>query len=93
MDVAQIERDWRSRGFSFGIWTDPPGERWEGYVHEYDELFMVLEGDIELEVEGRASRPGAGEEIVIPATVVHSVRNVGSSTARWLYGYLGVDVD
>jgi mannose-6-phosphate isomerase-like protein (cupin superfamily) len=32
-------------------------------------------------------RPSAGEELMIPAGVVHSVRNVGKTVSRWLYGY------
>ena len=48
---------------------------------------MVLQGEVEFEVEGKVSRPAAGEEMLIPAGAVHSVRNVGSTTARWLYGY------
>jgi len=48
---------------------------------------MVVEGEVELEMPGRAFRPAIGEEVLIPAMAVHTVRNVGSSTARWLYGY------
>jgi len=32
-------------------------------------------------------RPKTGEEVLIPASETHSVRNVGSRAARWLYGY------
>jgi hypothetical protein len=28
-----------------------------------------------------------GEDLLIPAGAVHSARNVGKTTARWLYGY------
>ena len=87
MDRAKVERDWRARGFSCGLWTDPPGQVWRNYVHDVDELFMVVAGAIELEMQGRAFRPGIGEEVLIPAGAVHTVRNVGSNTARWLYGY------
>ena len=87
MDRAKVERDWRARGFSCGLWTDPPGQVWRNYAHDVDELFMVVAGAIELEMQGRAFRPGIGEEVLIPAGAVHTVRNVGSNTARWLYGY------
>ncbi len=60
---------------------------WEDYVHQTDELVMVLEGELELEMQGRVFRPKVGEEVLIPAKVTHSVRNVGGTTARWLYGY------
>jgi mannose-6-phosphate isomerase-like protein (cupin superfamily) len=84
---GQIEHEWRARGFSCGLWVDPPGQVWEDYVHSTDELLMVLEGELELEMQGRTFRPKSGEEVFIPARVTHSVRNVGGTTARWLYGY------
>ena len=89
MNVGQIQLDWQTRGFSCGLWVDPPGQVWENYVHATDELLMVLEGELELEMQGRVFRPKVGEEVFIPACVTHSVRNVGGTTARWLYGYMG----
>lgn len=87
MQRANVERDWRARGFSCGLWTDPPGQVWKDYVHDCDELFMVVEGEVELEVGDRSRRPSVGEEVLIPARTLHTVRNVGPGTARWLYGY------
>ncbi len=87
MKQAEVEKNWKQRGFSCGLRTDPPGRRWEGFVHEGDELLMVLEGAIEVEIEGKTLRPQKGEEVFIPAQARHSVRNVGPTTARWLYGY------
>lgn len=83
----EIASDWKNRGFSCGLWMDPPGQRWENYVHPVDELVLVLEGDVEFEVDGEIYRPGIGEELFIPAQAAHSVRNIGDRTARWLYGY------
>lgn len=83
----RITRDWAARGFSCELWIDPPGERWEDFVHARDELVMVLEGDMEFEIEGRLYHPGAGEELFIPAGARHSARNIGTTTARWLFGY------
>lgn len=87
VDRAAIERDWHKRGFSCGLWTDPPGQEWRDFVHATDELVIPLEGEIELEFAGRTFRPSVGEEILIPARTNHTVRNVGGRTARWLYGY------
>ena len=70
---------------TFGV--DPPGQRWEGYVHATDELVMIVEGDVEFEIERIRHHPAAGEELLIPAGAVHSVRNLGPTQARWLYGY------
>ena len=78
-DRSRIEAGWHSRGFSCGLWVDSPGQRWEDYVHATDELLMVLEGELDLEMQGRAFRPKPGDEVF----------NVGGMTARWLYGYKG----
>ena len=43
--------------------------------------------EVEFELEGRVHRPQPGEELLIPAGAVHSARNIGGATARWLYGY------
>jgi hypothetical protein len=42
---------------------------------------------MEFEVAGEIHHPRAGEELLIPSGAVHSARNVGKTTARWLYGY------
>ncbi len=88
-DRRKIAADWASRGFGCDLWTDPPGQRWEDFRHTTDELVAVLEGQMEFEVGGEVYRPKIGEELRIPAGVVHSARNVGATTARWLYGYKG----
>jgi len=69
------------------VWVDPPGQRWENFVHDTDELVIVLEGRMEFEIEGAVQHPDPGEELFIPANAVHSARNIGEMTARWLYGY------
>ena len=83
----KIAADWRTRGFSCELWTDQPGQRWEDFTHATDEVVIVLEGEMEFEVEGQVHYPQSGEELLIPAGAVHSARNIGKSTARWLYGY------
>ncbi|HHB12881.1 MAG TPA: cupin domain-containing protein [Chromatiales bacterium] len=87
VDVDAVCARWRERGFSCDVWVDPPGQVWRDFVHATDELVMPVEGRIELEFGGRVYRPGVGEEVFIPAGAVHTVRNVGGTTARWLYGY------
>ena len=83
----EVSRKWSARGFSCDLWVDPPGQRWEDFVHKSDELVLVLEGELEFEIDGEISHPEPGQEVYIPAGAVHSVRNIGTSTARWLYGY------
>jgi quercetin dioxygenase-like cupin family protein len=87
VDRAKVAADWAERGFSCDLWVDPPGQRWEKFTHAMDELVTVVEGEMEIEIEGQLHRPLVGQELLIPARAVHSARNVGRTTAQWLYGY------
>jgi quercetin dioxygenase-like cupin family protein len=86
-DSETLAPRWRERGFSCEVWVDPPGQVWADFTHPVDELVMVLHGEVEFELAGRAYRPALGEELLIPARVSHTVRNVGNTESRWLYGY------
>ena len=83
-----MARDWRARGFSCDLWSDPPGQVWADFVHASDELVMLVEGQIELRFGGRVLQPAVGEEVLIPAGAAHTVINIGQRRNRWLYGYL-----
>jgi quercetin dioxygenase-like cupin family protein len=86
-DRKKIAADWTSRGFGCDLWTDSPGQTWENFRHATDELVTVLEGQMEFAVAGIVHHPQIGQELLIPAGAIHSARNIGATTARWLYGY------
>ncbi|UCE90687.1 MAG: cupin domain-containing protein [Pseudomonadota bacterium] len=87
VDRAAVCSDWNARGFSCDLWVDSPGQVWADFVHDSDELVMLVEGEIELSFSGRTLQPVAGEEVLIPARNAHTVINTGRTTNRWLYGY------
>jgi cupin 2 domain-containing protein len=87
VDIQKIEKEWRSRGFQGGLWMDPPGQVWKDYIHNVDELVMVIDGEVEIEMEGSTYLLQIGKEIVIPANTYHTVRNIGKEKSRWLYAY------
>jgi mannose-6-phosphate isomerase-like protein (cupin superfamily) len=87
INIEQACQEWEARGFSCDIWSDPPGQIWANFVHPTDELVMLLEGEFELEYASRCIRPQVGEEVLIPAGVSHTVRNIGDCQNHWLYGY------
>lgn len=82
-----ISKRWARDGFSCETWVDPPGQAWEDFVHETDEMVYILEGQIELEVNKNIRKLEPGDEAFIPGHANHSVRNIGGTTACWLYGY------
>ena len=87
MDLDKIKKDWASRGFSFDDWNDPPGRVWKNYHHETDELFMVVAGRVELEMNNESRLLVPGEEVLIPARTYHSVYTSSDRPSKWLYGY------
>jgi hypothetical protein len=86
IDRSNVAKDWHARGFSCGLWIDHAGREWSCHSRQTDELFMMMSGELELEMEGLSIKPSVGEEIRIPAGVPHTIRNVEGKTARWLYG-------
>ena len=87
MNQEQIRKNWESRGYSFGIFKDSPGQVWADFIHRTDELVVLAEGNIEIEIEGKSQQPQIGEEVFIPANTIHTVRNIGKTNNVWYYGY------
>ena len=69
----QIKKDWHSRGYSCGVFRDPPGQVWADFVHQTDELVVLAEGEIEVEIEGKAERFQIGEMVLIPAKEIWKI--------------------
>jgi DNA-directed RNA polymerase specialized sigma24 family protein/quercetin dioxygenase-like cupin family protein len=85
-EYRRIASAWRVRGFSCELMSDPPGTAWEDVVHDHDEIILVLDGELEIEIDGttRVLRPG--EELLIPSRRPHGVRSRGRDDVQWLYG-------
>ena len=64
MNSDLIKHAWQSRGYSFGVFRDPPGQVWADFVHRIYELVMLAEGEIELEIEGKTQRPLIGKGVL-----------------------------
>ena len=86
-DRDQIARDWGRRGYSCDLFTDPPGREWNDFVHTTNELVTVMTGKLKLTIGDEQLIAEPGDEVFIPRGVVHSVKNIASSTTHWLYGY------
>ena len=87
IDLKTLERQFTERGYSFGIFVDPPGQEWLGFVHSVDEIVVPLEGSVTITVAGEVHRPAIGEEVFIPAHAVHDVVTSTDAGSRWSYGY------
>jgi len=87
VDPAGVAADWAARGYSCTDFTDPPGQAWRDFVHDCNELLTVVEGRLELEVEGARVIADPGDEVFIPKNARHSVFNIHDSRTHWLFGY------
>jgi len=68
------------------IEPDAPAFR---HWHPGEEVIYVVEGTLEYEIDGEASRTvNAGEALTVPAERVHAVRNVGDGNAVELATYV-----
>lgn len=62
---------------------NPPGVGIPMHVHtNEDEVFRILEGEMEFTVEGNTSILKAGDTIFLPRQVPHSFRVVGEQNAK-----------
>jgi quercetin dioxygenase-like cupin family protein len=55
-----------------------------GHVHSYEESFYILEGSVELTVDGRAVRLEPDDCGLVPVGVPHAWRNAGEAACRWI---------
>jgi mannose-6-phosphate isomerase-like protein (cupin superfamily) len=62
----------------------PPGGGPPPYRHDFEEMFTVLEGEIEVIFRGAKSVARAGETVNIPANAPHQFRNQTERPARML---------
>ena len=66
-----------------------PGGAVPRHTHPGEEVAYILEGEIELQVEGKpAQKFKAGDTFFLPAGTVHAAKNVGKGTAAVLSTYL-----
>ena len=52
--------------------------------HAYEEVFYILEGEMEFRLDDEVVRAGAGAAIAVPRGVAHSFANPGPGAARML---------
>jgi uncharacterized cupin superfamily protein len=62
----------------------PPGGGPPPHRHDFEEMFSVLDGEIELTFRGETITAAAGETVNIPANAPHVFRNASDRPARLL---------
>src|SRR5450432_3588901 len=62
----------------------PPGGGPPPHRHDFEEMFTVLEGEVELTFRGENFVARAGETVNVPANAPHAFRNASSQAVRLL---------
>jgi quercetin dioxygenase-like cupin family protein len=62
----------------------PPGSGPPPHRHDFEEMFTVLEGDVEFTVRGQTRHARSGTTVNIPSNAPHAFRNGSRSAARML---------
>jgi quercetin dioxygenase-like cupin family protein len=62
----------------------PPGGGPPPHRHDFEEMFTILDGEIEFTFRGVSAVATAGETINVPANAPHVFRNVSERSARLL---------
>jgi len=62
----------------------PPGGGPPPHRHDFEEMFTLLEGELEFTFRGKAMKIGAGSTVNIPANAPHAFRNASAAPAHLL---------
>jgi quercetin dioxygenase-like cupin family protein len=62
----------------------PPGGGPPPHRHDFEEMFTVLDGEVEVTFRSESITARAGETINVPANAPHGFRNVGNGPSRLL---------
>jgi mannose-6-phosphate isomerase-like protein (cupin superfamily) len=82
--VAPIQ----ARNFCIGhVTLDPDGGQVPWHNQEQEEVYIILEGTVEMCLGQERQALGAGQAAYIPPGVFHQATNVGPTPARLLYCY------
>jgi quercetin dioxygenase-like cupin family protein len=74
-------RYWRSEHMSFAHYAIDAGSSIHEHHHPHEEVWLVLEGELEVTVAGETQRAGPGCVAVVPPDALHSVRALTSGRA------------
>jgi quercetin dioxygenase-like cupin family protein len=91
IDVAElpvVERKpgWRGRYFdsasmTFAYYLIDAGSSLHAHSHPQEEVWHVLEGQLEITIEGKISLAGSGTVAIVPPNASHAVRALIESAA------------
>ena len=86
LPVLDKRPGWRGRLFhspsmTFAHWDFDAGSTIHEHFHEQEEVWHVLEGELEVTIDGAAHVAGPGMVAIVPAETPHSVRAISNGKA------------
>lgn len=79
-----VGREEGSVHMGFSISELEPGGTIDGCIHSYEKGIFVLDGEVELNRDGKAFTLGQHDYALIPIGTAHAFRNRGTTPARWV---------
>ena len=77
----------KAKGFCMGQVTIYPGGQVPAHDHVQEEVYYVLQGDGEIEIEGEVKAIREGEAVYVPSGSKHNLRNPGKKDMTFLFVY------
>jgi unsaturated pyranuronate lyase len=74
-------RHWRSDQMSFAHYDIDAGSSIHEHHHPHEEVWVVIEGELEVTVAGETRKAGPGTVAVVPPDALHSVRAITAGKA------------
>ncbi|MBI4765290.1 MAG: cupin domain-containing protein [Deltaproteobacteria bacterium] len=73
-------------GSQMAIWTYPGGGKSAEHLHDYDEYFVVVQGQYTVLMGGKRIPVRVGEEFLIPKGTLHSGEALAGTRAIYAFG-------
>jgi quercetin dioxygenase-like cupin family protein len=86
LEVLEKRPGWRGRlihsaNMTFAHWEFAAGSTIHEHAHEQEEVWHVLEGRLEMTIDGAAQVAGPGMVAIVPAHTPHAVRALSDGKA------------
>lgn len=71
----RYEKQLREEGFAdVYTWTDAPNAYYDEHTHESLSAHIIIEGQMELKMDGKTHVCGPGDRVDVPAKTVHTAK-------------------
>jgi len=77
----------KAENFCMGQVTIFPGGQVPTHSHEQEEVYFVIDGTGEIEIEGETQPIAGGEAVYVPSGKTHNLRNPGSADMTFMFVY------